>query len=667
VVTGTGMKGARESARESACESACESATSRHGRHPLRILRPALELLWLTSDRYIKWRLLVGLAAVAASALTAALLPVVFKFALDRLAAGPSPQVSGAGAANWIGDMSALAPPMLVVLYVAGHYLLRCAAELRTFMHGQAEQRLRRRLGRGLFEHLVRLPIAFHLRRRSGAMTEVAEQGLRGYQLLLTHLVYTILPAALEFSVVAVVLAQLERGRYLLILGVVALAYLGAFRRGAADILAPARSVADAQIEARAVMMDSLLNSETIKYFDAEPVVCERYEGALGRTEAAWRGFYSRRAMNGVIVASIFVVSLGASLLLAVQEVHSGTMTVGDFVLVNAYVVRMVQPLEMLGLAVREVSQGLAYMERMLAVLDEPAEDIRGADMGTVDPPDVDSQASIRSRNTLAFEEVSFGYEANRRALDRISFRLEQGRTMAIVGASGSGKSSLIRLLFRLYEPDAGRILLAGRPIASMGLSALRAAVAVVPQDTVLFHDTIAGNIGFGRPGASLEDIQAAAAVAGLDDFIGQLPEGYDTLVGERGLRLSGGERQRVAIARAVLKGAALFVFDEATSSLDSATEGRILRNLQHFANDRAFLVIAHRLATVAHADEILILEAGSIVERGSHASLLNRNGRYAALWRAQADRCANPGIDQATDRSLDQRFDQAADSDDPG
>ena len=576
-------------------------------------LREALQLLWTVADAYAKRRLLLALGLVATGALLSALTPLALKLAVDALTERPS-------------GPALLTPVVLVILYVLGQYLVRFMTELRTLAFGQADQRVRRHLGRVLFDHLVRLPLRFHLERKAGAMGETAQQGIQGYQLLLNHMIYTILPVTVEFVAVAIVLVNLGHGAYLAILGVASIAYVAVFQRGAASVQDPARSISAAHIEAHAVMTDSLVNFETVKYFDAEPVVSNRYDTALGRTESAWRRFFRRRAVNGVLVATIFALSLGAALIYAANDVMRGTMTVGGFVLINAYIARLVQPLEALGFAVRDIAQGLAFLERMLDLFREtPEGDLRHAEPYETDP-----------LGALIFHNVSFSYRHDQPVLKGVSFFVPPGRTVAVVGVSGSGKSSLIRLLFRLYEPDCGRIVLDGMPITEMPLSAVRQAIAVVPQDTVLFHDTIANNIGFGRRGSSIDDIKEAARIANLHDFIMGMPDAYETVVGERGLKLSGGERQRVAIARAALKRPRIFVFDEATSSLDSKTERDILHNLVDVSSKCTTLVIAHRLSTIVHADEILVLDRGVIVERGTHTELQKRGGHYAALWQAQ-------------------------------
>lgn len=591
-----------------------------------RMLREATRLFWKVADRFVKRRLLLALLLVGGSALMSALSPFALKLAIDGLSSGePAPAV--------------LAPVMFVGLYVLGQYLVRTFTELRTLTHGQAEQRVRRRVGRELFEHVVRLPLRFHLDRKTGAIGETAEQGIRGYQLLLNHSVYTLLPVTVEFTAIALVLVHLDHKLYLGILAIASVAYVWTFYHGAKSVQEPSRSLSKAHIEAHAVLTDSLINCETVKYFDAEPVVCDRYDNALSRTESAWGRFFQRRAVNGILVATIFAVSLGVSLIYGAYDVARGAMTIGDFVLVNAYVVRLVTPLEMLGYAVRDIAQGLAFLQKLLELFREERE---GDSAVSLSKP-------VSTSGELVFDDVSFSYREDRTILKNVSFFVPAGRTVAVVGVSGSGKSSLIRMLFRLYEPDSGRILLDGVPIAQMPLSAVRQAIAVVPQDTVLFHDTLAANIGFGRFGSSQEEIERAAVVANLHAFIQSLPDGYHTLVGERGLKLSGGERQRVAIARAALKRPRIFVFDEATSSLDSKTEREILNNLVDVSKKSTTLVIAHRLSTVIHADQILVLDHGVLVERGTHGELLERNGAYAALWQAQQGEASRQDQDAAT------------------
>jgi ATP-binding cassette subfamily B protein len=418
-------------------------------------------------------------------------------------------------------------------------------------------------------------------------------------------------------------------------------------------------------------MTDSILNYETVKYFAGEVLAERRVGGALVRTEQEWVRFYSQFAVNGVLVATIYAGFLGTSILYAAREVQIGKISIGTFVLVNTYMLQIVRPVEALGYAVQSLSQGLAYLDKMLELFRERTEaDVesgRGSVQAEPDPStlltpcpsrgemeketnstllhrfaklcEVDEEFPGEGKygpGELEFRDVCLSYRSDRPILKGVSFKVPAGKTLGIVGASGSGKSTLVRLLVRLLEADSGTILLDGIPIEGLSLTRLRQSIAVVPQDTVLFNDSIGYNIGFGKPDSSQEEVERAARLANLHDFILSLPGRYETRVGERGVKLSGGERQRVSIARAALKRPVIYVADEATSSLDSRTERDIVRNLQEVARNTTTLVIAHRLSTVAHADEIIVLEEGVVVERGTHASLLAQGKRYAALWQAQ-------------------------------
>jgi ATP-binding cassette subfamily B protein len=389
------------------------------------------------------------------------------------------------------------------------------------------------------------------------------------------------------------------------------------------------RAVAEGA-EAHGKAVDSLLNYETVKYFGNERHIADRYDGALQEVERLTVNAMMWRSLTGILQVSILGVGLTAMILLAASKVAGGAMTVGDFVLVNTYLLQLIRPLDRLGQLYRSIKQSLTDVEQMLTLLDQPAEVADAAGAGILP----------KGPGRLRFEGVGFAYDPRRPVLNDVSFEVPPGRTLAIVGPSGAGKSTIGRLLFRFYDPTSGRITLDGADIAAVTQASLREAIAVVPQDAVLFNDTILYNLAFGRPGASMEEIEQAARQAQIHDFIASLPDGYETMVGERGLKLSGGEKQRVAIARAILKRPRLFLFDEATSALDSHTELAIQRSLREVSRGTTTLVIAHRLSTIVHADEILVLEDGRIAERGSHAALLNRGGAYAALWaRQQADR----------------------------
>ncbi|MGH8424654.1 MAG: ABC transporter transmembrane domain-containing protein, partial [Pseudomonas fluorescens] len=435
----------------------------------------AARLFWVAADGFAKRQLLCALMVVAGGALLIACAPLAFKLVVDAVSAR-----------NAILDLAVLG---IVVLYALSQFLWRCSSDLRVMLHGRAEQRVRRHVSRKMFEHLLHMPLRFHLEKKVGAVGETVEQGLRGYDLLLQHVVFTVVPVTVEFVVVSAVLLHFHHAKYLVVLSLASLAYAAAFRRWATRIYEPSQQISKTYIDSHAVMIDSLANYETVKYFDAERLVSGRYDTALARTESAWRSFFTEYVTNGFLVAAIFAASLAASSLLGARDVVSGNMTIGDFVLINAYVIRLVQPLELIGLAARDIAQGLAFLNSMLMLLAE-----------TREPNEASSENVLRSaRGQLIFENVSFSYREEHAVLRDVSFIVEPGRTVAIVGVSGSGKSSLIRLLFRLYEPDSGRILLDGVPIASSPLSALRRAIGIIPQDTVLLHDTIANNIGLGK------------------------------------------------------------------------------------------------------------------------------------------------------------------------
>jgi ATP-binding cassette subfamily B protein len=450
------------------------------------------------------------------------------------------------------------------------------------------------------------------------------DNGLQGYQLVLHNLIFTVLPVLAELGTVIVVLLSFHRPEFLALFCAAIICYATAFSFFAIRIAKAADSASNAHIASTAAMTDAVLNYETVKFFAAERVVQDRLSLALIRTEDEWVGFFRRYAYNGLGVSAIYAAFLAAAVLYAAYQVQQGKITVGDFVLVNTYMLQVIRPVEMLGYAMQGFSQGMAMLGKLLELFHEKSE------------PPATSETALSGPGALRFDRVSLSYHPDRVILKDVSFTLPAGRTLGVVGASGAGKSSVVRVLVRLYEPDAGQILFDGIPTSELSLSQLRRAIAVVPQDTILFNDTIGYNIGFGRFGSTQQEIEEAARLAHLHDFIMSLPEGYDTKVGERGVKLSGGERQRVSIARAALKRPSIYVFDEATSSLDSRTEQEILSNLREISKSSTTLIIAHRLSTVVHADEIIVLGNGTVLERGTHAELLKIEGAYAALWRAQ-------------------------------
>jgi ABC-type transport system involved in Fe-S cluster assembly fused permease/ATPase subunit len=576
-------------------------------------LREVIALIWTDANGFVRLRLVVALLLIMVASAMTALGPVALKLVVD----GFTKQGSGAG----------ISAVTLIGLYVLSQWLARTVGEIRGLVYARAERRMSRMLSERLFEHVMRLPLRFHLERQTGAISQALDNGLNGYQMVLHTLVFTILPVATELGTIVVVLSRLDQPAFLWLFSGAIVAYAIVFWYSAFTIMAAAQTASDSQVNATAVMTDSILNYETVKYFTAESVVQERVSRALTLTEDGWVRFYRRWAYNGLGVATIFAGFLALTILYAAHEVQTGRMTVGSFVLVNTYMLQIVRPVELLGYAMQSLSQGMAFLGKMFEIFREKPEPFWVGDA---------SSAGGAGEGRLDFESVGVAYRSDRVILKDVNFTLPAGKTLGVVGGSGAGKSTLVRLLVRLIDPDTGRILLDGASLGDLPLSTVRQAIAVVPQDTVLFNDTIGYNIAFGKAGSTQAEVEHAARLAHLHDFIMSLPDGYDTRVGERGIKLSGGEKQRVSIARAAIKRPRIYVFDEATSSLDSNTEREILRNLREISRFSTTLVIAHRLSTVVHADEIVVLEGGTIVERGTHAALLRQNGRYASLWQAQ-------------------------------
>jgi ABC-type transport system involved in Fe-S cluster assembly fused permease/ATPase subunit len=512
-------------------------------------------------------------------------------------------------------------------------------------VYGRAEQRLYARLSRRFFRHLLDLRLEFHLSRRTGALVHTQSQAMMGCQLLVVHVINSIVPVAVEVVTVAIVLFHIGQPALVAIFIATAAAYLAIFSTSMFQLTKKAHAVSTASLNTHAALTDSLLNYETIKCFSAEASMRERYANATTDLETQWGKLYWQTVKIGLAVTAIFTLSVVMSLTAAADAVSKGTLTIGGFVLANVYMLQIVRPLELLGAALRDVSQALGFVQPLLSVLEEPTEEPHQTSHESA--PSTTSVVKARAvahsaaSANLCFQSVLFGYSPDRPVLKNLNLDIAAGCTVAIVGASGAGKSSLVRLILRLYAPQGGRILFDRVPINLLPASELRSMIGVVPQDTVLFNDTIAYNIGIGKAGASRMEVERAARLAHLHDFIESLPAGYDTLVGERGLKVSGGERQRIAIARAVIKRPRLYVFDEATSSLDSQTEAGVLRSLREISAECTTITIAHRLSTVLHADEIVVLDSGQVAERGTHSTLLLRGGVYARLWQAQLPRRA--------------------------
>jgi ATP-binding cassette subfamily B protein len=560
-----------------------------------------------------KGRVIAALLCLVAAKLANVGVPVLLKEIVDRLDQ----------------RTAMLAVPLsLLVAYGLLRLSTTMFTELREFLFAKVTQRAVRKIGLTVFRHLHALSMRFHLARQTGGLTRDVERGQRGISALISYALFSILPTLIEITLVSAILIARYDWTFMAIAAGALLLYIGFtivvtewrthFRREMNEL--------DSKAHSRAI--DSLLNYETVKYFGNEDWEAQRYDRSLQRWERA--AVKSQTSLSALNVGQSAIIAVAVTLIMwrATAGVVSGTMTVGDLVLVNAFMIQLYVPLNFLGVIYREIKQALADMERLFGLIDEHAE--------IVDAPGTRPLA-LRGAE-VRFERVDFFYERDRQILFDVSFTIPAGHTVAVVGPSGSGKSTLGRLLYRFYDVAGGRILIDGQDVRDVQQQTLRAAIGIVPQDTVLFNDTIEYNIAYGRPGASHDDIVIAAKLAQVHDFIAALPRGYETAVGERGLKLSGGEKQRVAIARAILKQPAMLIFDEATSALDSKSGKAIQAELSQIARDRTTLTIAHRLSTIVDADLILVLDRGRIVERGTHAALLAEAGTYARMWRLQQD-----------------------------
>ena len=575
-------------------------------RNNLKTIATLLPYLW-----EFKVRVILALSLLVLAKLANVSVPLVLKEIIDAL---DQPR----------------AELVLPVFLLIGYGVLRLCStlfgELRDAIFAKVTQRAIRRVANKIFSHLHSLSLRFHLERQTGGVSRDIERGTRGISFLLNFMLFNILPTLLEIGLVLAILIKQYDIRFSIIISLTLLAYIVLTLIVTEWRMIFRRTMNNMDSRANTQAIDSLLNYETVKYFGNEVWEARRYDEHLQSWEkAAVRNQTSLATLNAG-QSAIIAVGVTLLMLLAAEQVIDGSMTLGDLVLINAFMLQLYMPLHFLGFVYREIKHSLADMERMFTLLDENKE--------IEDKPD--AKVLDAANATIKFSHVDFSYEQNRQILFDISFDIPTGQNIAVVGHSGSGKSTLARLLFRFYDVQSGGILINDQDIRTVTQQSLRAAMGIVPQDTVLFNDSIYYNIAYGRPDATQEEVFAAARAAHIHDFIESLPEKYATIVGERGLKLSGGEKQRVAIARTILKNPAILIFDEATSALDSNSEKRIQAELKRIARNRTTLTIAHRLSTIADADQILVMDHGRIIERGTHPQLLATGGAYAQMWELQ-------------------------------
>ncbi|MCB1200825.1 MAG: ABC transporter ATP-binding protein/permease [Leptospiraceae bacterium] len=583
-----------------------------------RGLSRLLRWLWPANHTEFRVRIVAAVFFLIAAKVTSVGVPYLLKIAVDMLS------VSGA-----------VVPLSLLFGYAIARFSVQVFGELRDYIFIRVAQRAQRQIALETFEHLHALSLRFHLDRQTGGISRVIERGTRGIQFALNFLTFNILPTLFEILLVTAILAWLFSWPFATIIFTTIVSYIAFTLIMTEWRIKYRKKMNESDNRANQKAVDSLLNYETVKYFGNEEFEKKRYDDSLIQYENA--AVRSQRTLtvlnlgqNGIIAIGLFLI-----MYLAAAGVSEKQLSVGDFVLLNTYLIQLYIPLNFLGFVYRELKQSFTDMDEMFQLLETERE--------IQDAPDAE-ELKIESA-TVEFKDVSFYYESNRKILNRISFHIPDGKKLAVVGASGAGKSTLSRLVFRYYDVTSGGIFIDGHDIRNITQRSLRKSIGIVPQDTVLFNDTIGYNIAYGKPGASNEEIEQAARLASIHDFIRALPQGYETMVGERGLKLSGGEKQRVAIARTILKNPPMLLFDEATSSLDTNTEREIQKALAKVSRKKTTLMIAHRLSTIIDADEIIVLEKGQIVERGTHKSLLNKKGVYYKLWQMQQSKRAKTKI----------------------
>ncbi|MCC0048194.1 MAG: ATP-binding cassette domain-containing protein [Rhodobiaceae bacterium] len=579
--------------------------------------------IWPHGRSDLKARVITALVLLVVAKILTVLVPYAYKWAVDALENGAG---FAAGLPDWLKVVAV--PAFLVIAYAVGRFMAFGLQQIRDAIFARVGQHAVRALGYKTFQHLHRLSLRFHLERRTGGLSRIIERGVKGIEIIVRFTLLQTIPTIVEFALVAIVIAFQFGVLYLVTLVVMMVLYLWFTVKATEWRIAIRRAMNDSDTEANSKAVDSLLNYETVKYFNNEAMESTRFDRSMARYEVAAIKTYVSLAVLNAGQMAIFTGGMLICMMMSAREVVAGTQTLGSFVMINALLIQLYIPLNFIGTVYREIKQALVDIEQMFQILERDPEiaDKPGA-------PDLEVR-----EGAIRFDDVRFAYDPNRPILKGVSLEVPAGKTVAIVGPSGAGKSTISRILFRFYEISSGSVTIDGQDIREVTQDSLRRAIGMVPQDTVLFNDTIRYNIRYGRTDASEQEIEKAAKLAQIDEFIRALPDGYDTMVGERGLKLSGGEKQRVAIARTILKSPPILVLDEATSALDSHTEKEIQAALDGVSRGRTTIMIAHRLSTIIGADEIIVLEKGEIVERGRHDDLIKRDGVYAGMWRRQRE-----------------------------
>ena len=598
------------------------TAATRAQRGSLRALRGILPYVWPKERPDLKRRVALSLLLMLFAKLVTVSMPFTYKWATDGLVAATGAQQASPQALSWIIG----APIAATLLYGLTRIAIVVLSQAREGLFARVAMHAVRRLALNTFEHMHRLSLRFHLERKTGGLTRVLERGRSGIENITRMTLMTFVPTIVEFALVLGILAYEFDWRYVAVVTAMIGLYLWFTIFATEWRIRIRRAMNESDSDANTKAIDSLLNYETVKYFGAEAREAKRYDASLATYERASVRTYISLALLNTGQAAIFTVALTLCMVMSARDVIAGTNSLGQFIMVNALMLQLFIPLNFMGMVYREIKQGLTDIEIMMDVLEQP--------------PEISDRPGARdlvvSGGAVRFENVSFRYEKDRQILAGLTFEVPAGKMVAIVGPSGAGKSTISRILLRFYDVAGGRVTIDGQDIRDVTQQSLRHAIGVVPQDTVLFNDTIRYNLLYGRPEASEAEVEAAARLAQIDGFIKTLPQGYDTMVGERGLKLSGGEKQRVAIARTILKGPPILMLDEATSALDSHTEKEIQDALDKVSKNRTTLVIAHRLSTIVTADNIIVLDKGLLVEQGTHAELMERGGLYASLWNRQ-------------------------------